>query len=99
MLFVVFTDSMESEDATKDWHACQWGKTNNHSGRLSPYIYNRLSKIVDNRRSNNDLVIHCRDIKASGIYFVLYELMSGDTKDIISPLSAIRIIFAGGLAG
>merc|ERR1711962_1619123 len=40
-----------------------------------------------------------RDVKASGIYFVLYELLSGDTKDNLSAVSAIRIIFAGGLAG
>ena len=43
--------------------------------------------------------IRYRDIKASGIYFVLYELMSGETKDSLSPVSAIRIVFAGGLAG
>ena len=40
-----------------------------------------------------------RDVKASGIYFVLYELLSGDTKDNLSAVSALRIIFAGGLAG
>ena len=40
-----------------------------------------------------------RDIKASGIYFVLYELMSGETKESLSVVSAIRIILAGGLAG
>ena len=45
------------------------------------------------------LTIPYRDIKASGIYFVLYESMSGETKDSLSPVSAIRIVFAGGLAG
>ena len=37
-----------------------------------------------------------RDIKASGIYVVLYNLTSQDSEDKKSPL---RIIFAGGLAG
>ena len=40
--------------------------------------------------------INFRDLKASGIYVVLYNLMSGNKEDKMSPL---RIIFAGGLAG
>ena len=37
-----------------------------------------------------------RDIKASGIYVVLYNVMSGDRDEKLSP---IRIVFAGGTAG
>ena len=44
----------------------------------------------------HSFVLISRDIKASALYFVLYEFMSGDNTDTLSPL---RIIFAGGLAG
>ena len=40
--------------------------------------------------------IYYRDLKASGIYVVLYNVMSKDNSDQLSPL---RIILAGGLAG
>ena len=43
-----------------------------------------------------NITTNFRDLKASGIYVMLYNLMSGDKEDNMSPL---RIIFAGGLAG
>ncbi len=69
--------------------------------RIPSSIYNVLIKMISLENIPHWRIfilslIYYRDIKASGIYVVLYKAMSGDTGNTLSPL---RIVIAGGLAG